>query len=127
MALYISVLGAFSALMVSMIGAWLANRNNIVLQTRKLKEDRYISYIKALHNLGTDDGNRELMKIYLFERDTMILVASEDVVTKMLLFEGKVMGKADAPNAIYLTQLIKAIRRDLKLRSKNFPVIEFKE
>jgi hypothetical protein len=34
MGLYISILGAISAILVSMIGAWLANRNSIVLQTR---------------------------------------------------------------------------------------------
>ncbi|MCW3127926.1 MAG: hypothetical protein JWO03_3584 [Bacteroidetes bacterium] len=127
MALYISILGALSAILVSFIGAWLSNRNNIVLQTRKLKEEHYISYIEALHNLGLDAANPELLRKYIFERDRLILIASEEVVRKMLLFEEKVMGKLNAQNAMYLTQLIKAIRSDLKLGNKNFPEIEFKK
>ena len=107
MGLYISIVGAFAAILVSIIGAWYANRNNIILQTRKLKEEHYISYIEALHNLGIDDGNQELLRKYLFQRDRLILIASEEVVRKMLLFEENVMGKINAPNEMYLTQLMK--------------------
>jgi hypothetical protein len=46
--LLISILGAFSAILVSIIGAWFANLNNIVLQTRKLKEDHYITYYRSI-------------------------------------------------------------------------------
>jgi hypothetical protein len=53
--LLISLLGAFSAITVSIIGSWYANRNNMVLQTRKLKEDHYVSYIEALHGLAADN------------------------------------------------------------------------
>jgi hypothetical protein len=56
----ISIIGASSAITVSLIGAWLANRNSIVLQTKKLKEDHYIGYIEALHNNMTFDQTNEM-------------------------------------------------------------------
>jgi len=42
MELYISIVGAVVAILVSILGALLANKNNIKLQTRKLKEEHYI-------------------------------------------------------------------------------------
>ena len=50
MELYISIIGAIVAIIVSVLGAILANKNTIILQTRKLKEEHYIAYIEALHN-----------------------------------------------------------------------------
>jgi hypothetical protein len=58
----ISILGALSAITVSALGAWYANRNNLVLQTRKLKEDHYVSYIEALHDLTSDNKSKEAKK-----------------------------------------------------------------
>ena len=39
MELYISIIGAVVAVIVSILGAILANRNTIILQIRKLKEE----------------------------------------------------------------------------------------
>ena len=58
-ALLVSIIGALTAISVSLIGAWFANRNSIVLQTIKLKEDHYIAYIEALHNNVTIDETYE--------------------------------------------------------------------
>jgi hypothetical protein len=125
MGLYISMLGAISAILVSIIGAWLANRNSIVLQTRKLKEDHYVAYIEALHDLATDNNDNEFKRKYAFIRDKLFLIASEEVIRKMISFEEKAIGKPCDLHDEYLTELIKAIRSDLKLKNKDFPKIRF--
>ncbi|MGC2871851.1 hypothetical protein ACDL92_00965 [Ihubacter sp. mB4P-1] len=56
MEIVISILGAISAILVAVIGAIFSNRNNTTLQLRKLKEEHYISYIEALHNLAASIG-----------------------------------------------------------------------
>jgi hypothetical protein len=61
-AIFISVLGAVTSIAVAFIGAWFANRNSIVLQIRKLKEDHYIAYIEALHNLASENSNKAYAK-----------------------------------------------------------------
>ncbi|HEY4787379.1 MAG TPA: hypothetical protein VIH57_15075 [Bacteroidales bacterium] len=126
MGLYISILGAISAILVSMIGAWLANRNSIVLQTRKLKEEHYVAYIEALHNLA-GDNSKEATKKYVFARDKLFLIASEEVIRKMINYEEEAVGKPCDLHDEYLTELIKAIRSDLKLKNKDFPKIYLKK
>jgi hypothetical protein len=122
-AILISILGAVTSIAVAFIGAWLANRNSIVLQIRKLKENHYIAYIEALHNLASENSNKAYGQRYVFARDKLFLIAGEDVIKKMLLYENHAVGKESAVHDQYLTELIKAIRKDLNLADKNFPNI----
>jgi hypothetical protein len=127
--LLISILGAFSAVTVSILGAWYANRNNIILQTRKLKEDHYVSYIEALHDFASENKKSDFVKKYVFARDKLFIIASEEVVGKLLLYEDKGFGagKSSDLHDVYLTELIKSIRADLKIEDKDFPKIGFKK
>src|SRR6185369_15413260 len=106
---YISILGATSALTVSIIGAWFANRNSIILQTRKLKEEHYVAYIEALHYLASDNEAVNAVNRYVFARDKLLLIASEEVIRKMLVYEEKAVGVSNGLHDDYLTELIKAI------------------
>ena len=83
--IYISIIGALAAIIVSFVGAFLANRNSITLQTRKLKEEHYVAYIEALHNLA--DNSAEAIKRYVFERDKLLIIASEEVVKRVIKHE----------------------------------------
>ncbi|MBS9464388.1 hypothetical protein KIM67_18345 [Flagellimonas sp. 389] len=124
--LLISILGAVSAIIVSLVGAWLANRNSISLQTRKLKEQHYTLYIEALHYLIADNNNENIGK-YVFARDRLFLIANEDVIKKMIAFEENTNKKVDQRlHDTLLTDLVKSIRKDLRLKDKNFPHIYFK-
>jgi hypothetical protein len=125
--IYISILGAASAIIVSFIGAWLANKNSIVLQTKKLKEEHYVAYIEALHYLAGDNKNKAITEKYVFARDKLFLIASEEVVKKMMSYEEEAVGKENHLHDVYLTELIKAIRKDLKIVDKNFPKIYLKK
>jgi hypothetical protein len=125
-AIAISLIGAVSAIFVSIVGAWLANRNSIVLQTRKLKEDHYIGYIEALHNNMSYDETNSNVKDYVFARDKLLLIASEEVIRKMIRYENEGIGKGIDLHDQYLTDLIKAIRFDLKIKDSNFPIVYMK-
>jgi len=125
MNLYISLLGALTAILVSFIGAWLANRNSIVLESRKLKEDHYVKYIEALHNLASENNKVEYVKNYTFARDKMFIIAHENVINKMLDYENNI--KSLEKHDLYLTEIIKAIRTDLKIIDKKFPLISLKK
>lgn len=123
----ISVLGAITAIIVSIIGAWLSNKNNITLQLRKLKEQHYISYIEALHNIAAENNNKEAIKNYVFSRDKLFIMASEDVIKKMIKYEEEAVGKKNNLHDAYLTEVIKAIRKDLRINDKNFPLVYLKK
>jgi hypothetical protein len=127
--LLISIIGALSAITVSILGAWYANRNNIVLQTRKLKEDHYVAYIEALHNaVASRNKGKVALKEIAFARSKLFIIASEEVIEKLLLYEKEgdieIAKSLDVHN-IHLTELIKSIRKDLKITDKNFPEIGF--
>ncbi len=123
----ISLLGACTAIVVSIIGAWLADRNGIILQIRKLKEEHYVSYIEALHNLAASNTHPNMLKQYVFSRDKLFLIANEEVIKKMLAYEEEAVGKESKVHDEYLTELIKAIRKDLRIRDKNFPLVYLKK
>ena len=117
MELYISIIGAIVAIIVSVLGAILANKNTIILQTRKLKEEHYIAYIEALHNYAASDINdKDALKNYVYMRDKLLLIANE-----------KGVGKTTDLHNKYLTELLKAIRKDLKLGYKSLPILCLKK
>jgi len=127
--LFISIIGALSAITVSILGAWYTNRNNIVLQTRKLKEDHYVSFIEALHDV-TGDNRPETIKKYVFARDKMLIVANEEVIIKILFLEKLYDMEKTKANELLdasLTEIIIAIRKDLKIKDKNFPKVGFRK
>lgn len=126
MEIVISVLGAISAILVAVIAAVLSNRNNTVLQLRKLKEEHYVSYIEALHNLASDNNNETISK-YTYHRDKLLIVGSEEVVKCILKFENEAIGKENNLHDEYLTQIVRAIRKDLKIKDKMYPQIYLKK
>ena len=127
MDIIISIIGAMSAIMVSIIGAVLTKRNSDLLQLRKLKEEHYISYIEALHNLAVNNSSREAISKYTYHRDKLLIVGSEEVVKNILEYEDKAVGKESSLHDDYLTKIVKAIRKDLKIKDKTYPNIYLKK
>lgn len=135
MELLISISGACTAILVSIISALLSNRNSNAFQFRKLKEEHYISYIESLHNLASAQSRELDEKIiddyltkFTFFRDKLLIVGSEAVVKEILAYEKNVFVKHQANlHDKYLSNVIRAIRKDLKIRDRNFPEISFKK
>ena len=127
MEIIISVLGAISAVIVAVIGAILSNKNSNMLQLRKLKEEHYISYIESLHNLAANNSSRDAISKYTYHRDKLLIVGSEEVVKSILQYENEAVGKETDFHDEFLTNIVKAIRQDLKNKNKNFPQIYLKK
>jgi len=123
----ISILGAISAIIVALISAWYTNRNNIILQIRKLKEDHYVTFIEAVHNLASENKNEKFAKEYVLARDKLLLIASEEVIKRIFSWENKAVGKSNQLHDRYLTEIIKAMRKDLRIIDKDFPEICLKK
>ena len=60
-------------------------------------------------------------------RDKLLLIANEKVIIKLLEFEDKGVGKTTDLRNKYLTELLKAIRKDLKLGYKSLPILCLKK
>lgn len=127
MEILISIIGAISAIIVAIIGAILAYRHNNALQVFKLKEEHYISYIEALHNLAANNTDKECVRKYTYYRDKLLIVGSEAVVRAVLLYEEKAVGTTNALHDKYLTDMVKKIRKDLKIKDKQYPSIYLKK
>ena len=127
MEIIISVLGAISAVIVAVTGAILSNKNSNMLQLRKLKEEHYASYIESLHNLAANNSSRDAISKYTYHRDKLLIVGSEEVVRSILKYENEAVGKETDLHDEFLTDIVKAIRRDLKIKDKNYPQIYLKK
>lgn len=123
MELVIAIIGAIISISVAVLGAILSLRSNIVLKNRTLKESYYTRYIDALHDLASNNKSSETLTDYAKARDELLIIANEQVINSLLLYEEKAVGKSCDRHDEYLTTLIRAIRKDLKLKDKNFPTI----
>ena len=127
MEIIISVLGAISAVIVAVTGAILSNKNSNMLQLRKLKVEHYISYIESFHNIAANNSSRDAISKYTYHRDKLLIVGSEEVVRSILKYENEAVGKETNLHDEFLTDIVKAIRRDLKIKDKNYPQIYLKK
>lgn len=123
MELTIALIGAVISVIIAVLGAVLSLRSNIVLKNRALKESYYTRYIGALHNLASDNKSSQALADYTKVRNEILIIANEQVVNALLVYEEKAVGKTCDRHDEYLTTLIEAIRRDLGLKDKNFPRI----
>lgn len=127
MEIVISVIGALSAIVVATVGAFMANKNSNVLQIRKLKQEHYILFFEALHNNAAYNGEHNTLEKYTFYRDKLFVVGSEQVIKALVKYEDSGMGLNNPEHDELLTALIKAIRKDLKIKDKDFPSVYLKK
>lgn len=125
MGIWISVIGAVSAVTVAVVGAVLSNKNSNMLELKRLKEEHYTSYIEALHMLASKNGDRIAIEKYTLYRDKLLVVGSEDVLKNILIYEKEAFGKENKCSNEYLTNVITAIRKDLKIKDKDYPIVGF--
>ena len=80
-----------------------------------------------MHNTAVENDSKEYLKKYIFARDKLLIIANKDVIKKMLLYEVEGIGNSNDMFNKYLTNLINAIRLDLKLHDKDFPLVDLKK
>lgn len=126
MEIAVAIIAGLFSICVAIFGAIFLNVNNLQMQTRKMKEEHYVRYLEAVHNLAEDNKNIKALKEYTLHRDKMFIVASEKVVRAMLEYEETAVGKNSNEHDKYLTALIIEIRKDLNIRDKTFPQVYLK-
>ncbi len=126
MEIVVAIIAGLFSICVAIFGALFINISNHKLQTRKLKEEHYVRYLEAVHNLAEDNKSVQALKEYTLHRDKMFIVANEKVVKAMLEYEDVAVGKQSDAHDKYLTRLIIEIRKDLGIRDKSYPQIYLK-
>ena len=123
----VAIISALVAILSIVVTNYLTKRNQLKFEERKLKEQYYTNYVKAISenvlmkddHAGLDDAQNRL-----------VLVASPEVVSILMQFHDKI--KPSAPpisgeeHDRILTELIKAMRIDLYGRkgvNKGYPTI----
>ena len=110
----VAIVGAFVAILTAVVTNYLTKMNQLKFEERKLKEEYYTNYVKAIsNNVLMKDKHAELDDA----QNRLILVGSADVVRILMQFHDKI--KLSAPpldgeeHDRILTALIKAMRTDL--------------
>lgn len=128
-----TIYGAFSAIILAIIGSWLTNHSKIQAEKRKLKEAHYAAYLEALVNARMVDNRNTKEKwekvagMFAIQRNRLFTIASVKVIERLLVYEKEYTrsGSTAADQTKPLIDLIVAMRIDLNLPSKNFPVTDF--
>ena len=126
MDIIIAIIGAATSLSIAVFGAIYLNVNNVKLQNRKLKEEHYVNYITALHLLAENNNDKKTMENYTLHRDKIFIIASNEVINAILKYEKDGVGQPPAQHDALLTQIYLLIRKDLKIKDKNFPTLSLK-
>lgn len=123
----VAIVGAFMAILTVIITNYLTKRNQLKFEERKLKEEYYTNYVKAIsNNVLMKDDHAELDDA----QNRLILIGSAEVVRILMQFHDKI--KPSAPplsgkeHDRILTDLIKAMRTDLygtKKINNGYPIV----
>ena len=123
----LATVGAFVTMLTAIVTNYLTKKNQLKFEERKLKEEYYTNYVKAIsHNVLMKTDHEELDDA----QNRLILIGSSDVVRILMQFHDKIKPSApplsfDEHNRI-LTDLIKAMRADLygtKKINDGYPII----
>ncbi len=128
--LIIAILSTFTSIMTLIITNYLSKRNQLKFDERKLKEEYYINYVKALsENVLSTDFNSARNSIS-DAQNKLLLVGSGEVVQNLMIFHDAVKPSSKEltgeEHDLLLTKLIKSMRSDLyndRKVNKHYPVI----
>lgn len=115
-----------TAFITSIITSWISHRYHIKKQNRGLRESHYIDFLHGL-NVLVNTGDSSL---YSVNRNKLLIIASPEVVKSILELEKYIIKCSHDEYTIenqnmYMTKVVKAIREDLKVSVKDFPIIDF--
>ncbi len=123
----VAIISASVTILTVVITNYYTKKNQLKFEERKIKEEYYSNYIKALsNNVLQHDSDGELDDA----QNRLILVGSSEVVDNLMKFFDRI--KQSAPplpgeeHDILLTNLVKAMRKDLygsKKVNDSYPII----
>jgi hypothetical protein len=132
MELWIALIGTATAVVTITLTNFFAKKNELNLKERKLKEEYYISFIKAISESVVSHFTDKSMDNLSDIQNKLLLVASSEVINRLMIFNDyiKVYGPrpefSEDKHDELLTELIKAMRKDLFLNQKinnDYPII----
>ncbi len=110
----VAIVGALVAVLTAVITNYLTKRSQLKFEERKLKEEYYTNYVKAISNnvlMKDEDGELD------DAQNRLILVGSAEVVRILMQFHDAIKESAQPISGEehdkILTNLIKAMRADL--------------
>ena len=123
----VAIVSAFVTILTVIITNYLTKSNQLKFEERKLKEEYYTNYVKAIsNNVLMKDEHAELDDA----QNRLILIGSTEVVKNLMLFHDKIKPSAPPLSGTehdrHLTELIKAMRTDLygsKKINDGYPII----
>lgn len=125
--LIIAIVGALVTVITAILTNFFTKRNQLRFEKRKLKEEYYTNYIKAISAnvlLKAEDGELD------DAQNRLLLIGSSDVVKALMNFFNHIKPSSSPlskeEHDVLLTELIKAMRADLygtKTVNKGYPLI----
>ena len=125
--LVIAIVGAFVTVVTAILTNYFTKKNQLRFEERKLKEEYYTNYIKAVSAnalMKGEDGELD------DAQNRLLLVGSSEVITALMAFFDRI--KPSSPplsgdeHDRLLTEFVKAMRADLYGRrnvNKGFPLV----
>jgi hypothetical protein len=126
----VAIISAFVTIMALIGSNYLTKKNQLKFDERKLKEEYYTNYIKALsENVLSTDFNKARDSLS-DAQNRLILVGSSEVVRNLMIFHDAVKPSANELSGEehdkLLSELIKSMRKDLygfKKVNDKYPII----
>lgn len=130
MEVIIAIIGTATTIVTIALTNFFTKKNQLRFEERKLKEDYYITYIRAISD-SVVSNHAEVTRDNLADiQNKLLLVASADVVSKLMVFHDYIQASNKEFEASHhdklLRDLIMAMREDLfsnKKVNSNYPEI----
>jgi hypothetical protein len=136
MAIIVASIGLLASTITVSLTYFFTKKHQLEMEERRLKEEYYKSFIKALSDVAIDNKDDEAQKRLSEGFNSLIVIASANVVKKLMEFHNFVrIENTDIPRNSeewsakhddLLTELMKAMRQDLFGRNEvidRFPKI----
>jgi len=128
----VASIGLFASVSSASISHYLTKKHQFAMEERRIKEEYYKYFIKALSDVALNNKDDEALKRLSEGFNSLILFADSSVVEKLMDFRNFIEKKNQTRNTeewvkkqdALLTSLIKEIRIDLyNKEEKSFPQI----
>ncbi len=132
MEVWIALIGTATAVVTITLTNFYAKKNQLKLEEKKLKEEYYLSFIKAISESVVSKSTEKSRDNLADSQNKLLLIASSEVVSKLMIFHDYVKPSSSQldfsieKHDELLTDLIKAMRKDLfpnKKINDDYPII----
>ncbi|MEW6042377.1 MAG: hypothetical protein AB1633_12735 [Elusimicrobiota bacterium] len=127
--LIVPIVGLFASVLTASLTYWYTKRSQLQVETRRLKEEYYRSFIKAFSDVAINNSDNEAQKRLSEGFNSLIVIGSPDVVKQLMRFHNFIrISNVEIPRDSaqwlmhhdeLLKELIKAMRQDIYGKESN--------